>query len=64
MHDGDLQNIIDSIEDCSQLADIITELCLACWEDSDQTAATRGAVVGAVAVAQHRVLTFIDEPNQ
>lgn len=64
MHDGRIEQLTEDIENPAQLADVLTEIVLSCWEDSDQTAETRGALVGAVAVTQHRVLTFIEEPSQ
>lgn len=64
MHDGRISDLAESIENPAQLADVLTEIVLSCWEESDQSAETRGALVGAIAVAQHRVLTFIEEPSQ
>lgn len=64
MNDGRIEELTEDIESPAQLADVLTEIALSCWEESDQTAETRGAIVGAIAVVQHRVLTFIEEPNQ
>lgn len=66
IHNGG--NMLDAINEVaehisapSQLTDAICELVLSLWEDSDQEADTLVSLIGGIATAQWRLMSYIGD---